>query len=75
MAGCQRPSAKLVTIVTVIVEGFGMAAIEYFALEEMAWFSPRTGAPLYERGMATVALLVSVAGILLMSMFAYVSSG
>lgn len=76
LAGTDTQSTEqLVVIVGVLVAEFAVAATAYFGLEEMNWFSRRRKASWLGRGLAFVALLVSVAAILLVSLFTYVTAG
>ncbi len=67
--------AQFVSIVTVLVAEFVVASTAYFALEEVHWFSSNSEARWPARGLALIALIVSVAGILLVSLFTYVTAG
>lgn len=63
--------AQLGIIVTVMLAEFAVAATAYFGLEELHWFSSMGEGRRLERVLALTALIVSVAGILLVSLFTY----
>lgn len=65
---------QLASIVTVLLAQFAVATTAYFGLEEMHWFSSKGEARWLERGLALIALIVSVAGILLVSLFTYATA-
>jgi hypothetical protein len=76
LAGSTTQSmTQLVAIVTVLLAEFAVAATAYFGLEEMHWFSTNSEARWLARWLALTALFVSVAGILLVSLFTYVTAG
>jgi hypothetical protein len=75
LAGSTTQSmTQLVAIVTVLLAEFAVAATAYFGLEEMHWFSSKREARWLARGLALTARIVSVAGILLVSLFTYVTA-